>query len=163
MHIEKDTKTALQVGRAYSGSRRKRRPTKVLHCKSVAKECRQMARSAAFFLKEAVTSDSELLYDLELLIMEACSNIVMHGYQDEPGDIELHLSLVGSSQLAIEVYDWSEPFSVPLEQAYEANPHMESGRGLCIIDQLADSFAYDRVEGKNILRLEKQLVSKTMP
>lgn len=122
-----------------------------------------MARSAASFLKEAVTKDSELLYDLELLIMEACANIVMHGYPEEPGDIEVHISLMGSNRLAIEVHDWSEPFSGPSEEAYEINPHMESGRGVFIIDQLADSFTYDRVESKNILRLEKQLVSRAMP
>lgn len=122
-----------------------------------------MARSAASFLKEAVTKDSELLYDLELLIMEACANIVVHGYPEEPGDIELYISLTSSNRLSIEVHDWSEPFSGPSEEAYDINPHTESGRGMFIIDQLADSFAYDRVERKNILRLEKQLVKKAMP
>jgi anti-sigma regulatory factor (Ser/Thr protein kinase) len=163
MHIEKDTKPAPQAGRASSGSRRVRRPRKVLHCKSVAEECRQMVRSAAAFLKEAVTKDAELLYDLELLIMEACANIVLHGYPEKPGDIELHISLMSSNRLSIEVHDWSEPFSGPSEEAFEMNPHKESGRGIFIIDQLADSFAYDRVERKNILRLEKQLLPRVVP
>jgi len=116
-----------------------------------------MARSAVSFLQRA-TADPNLLYDIELLLTEACSNVILHSYERQPdGDIEVRLELQNGTRMVLELSDWGAPYAGPAPQSVRPDPHAESGRGVYIISHLADVYSYERSDGRNILRIEKEL------
>jgi len=130
---------------------------KTFRSKSTFPECRDLARKAVAFLQR-VTSNADTLYELELIITEACTNVVVHGYHhDHDGDIKLQLSVNDKDRLLIKVIDQGKPFTGSRPGTFELDPTMESGRGLFIISQLSDSHSYVRHDDQNILRIKKML------
>jgi serine/threonine-protein kinase RsbW len=128
-----------------------------LRSKATAHECRKLARSAADFLQQFIPNP-EVLYELELVITEACSNVILHGYgQDHNGDIELRIALDTNNRIFLELRDWGEPFHGPGPEAFDVTSETESGRGLFIISELSDAYAYTRENGTNVLRIEKDI------
>jgi anti-sigma regulatory factor (Ser/Thr protein kinase) len=130
---------------------------KTFRAKSTVPECRDLARKAVVFLQR-VTSNADTLYELELIITEACTNVVVHGYNhDHDGDIKVQLSVNEKVRVLIKIIDQGKPFTGSQPGAFELDPAMESGRGLYIISQLSDSHSYVRHDDQNILRIKKVL------
>ena len=130
---------------------------KTFRAKSRVQDCRMLARTVASFLQQ-ISSVQEIQYELELLITEACYNVVIHGYGgDENGDIEARLSITDEHRVLIDIVDWGRPFTGPGEECSEPEPDMESGRGIFIISQVSDCFSYEHAHGKNCLHIEKGL------
>ena len=135
---------------------------KIFRSKATIQDSRKLARSVTSALQQAV-ADQDTQYELELVITEACYNVIIHGYDnDERGDIEAHIFVDDQNRLVIEIVDWGKPFTGPGEEVFEPEPDRESGRGIFIISQISDRFSYEHAHGKNFLRIEKDLDKKDM-
>jgi anti-sigma regulatory factor (Ser/Thr protein kinase) len=121
-------------------------------------QAREVARKAVAFLGHYIDS-SELLYELELALTEACANVVVHAYaQDMVGTLELVLTLEPYESVEFEIGNWGVPFWGVLGQALSgANPDDESGRGLLIMSSLVDHLRFTRQGAKNILWMSKNI------
>ncbi len=96
------------------------------------------------------------LYSLELLLYEACSNVIKHAYKDqEVGKLRIRLWFEPTS-VVIEVIDFGrgfDPSSIP-EPDLKDPP--EGGMGLYLIKKLSDRFSYfySHEEEGNVLHAE---------
>lgn len=93
-------------------------------------------------------SDRDALHTVEVILGEACANVIRHAYPDDrKGDMLVSIDLIPSRMVAIRVTDWGvgcTGFALP--------PHEgESGHGLRIINELADTCVLERREGTTVL------------
>jgi anti-sigma regulatory factor (Ser/Thr protein kinase) len=105
--------------------------------------------------------DEKTIYELQLAVDEASTNVVKHAYGGLGGEIEITIEPTESSVRVI-VRDWGAPFdpldvpepdvSAPLGQ------RKLGGLGLFLIRQVMDDvrFSFDAEQG-NTLTMEKQL------
>jgi anti-sigma regulatory factor (Ser/Thr protein kinase) len=94
-------------------------------------------------------------YRSELVIEEAVSNVVRHGYRDEARhEIEVTLRLE-SDRLEIEISDDGVAFDPTAHPEPAVPDDLEKswpgGRGIYLVRQMADRVEYARVGGKNRL------------
>lgn len=102
------------------------------------------------------------IYQIELVVDEACANVIQHAYAGtEPGDMEVACYLDGRRFL-IQVRDWGrsfDPRTVP-EPDVEAPLEERSlgGLGLFLIREFMDEvdFSFDPDKG-NVLTMVKRL------
>ena len=101
------------------------------------------------------------MYDLQLAVDEACTNIIIHGYQDmNPGSIILSLEFVDDN-IEISITDFGhafEPIQTPapnLEAGLEDRP--TGGFGLFFIYQTMDEINYNTNLYGNRLTFIKKL------
>jgi serine/threonine-protein kinase RsbW len=98
-----------------------------------------LIRHAFGALGETLAVDEELLSDVRLAVTEACSNVVVHAYDDEsPGPLEVLATLDGDT-LTVVVRDEGPGIA----------PHPDSpglGLGLPLIASLAESVQLGRDE-----------------
>ena len=136
-----------------------RKMRKTFSSKSSIHDCRNLARKAVSFLQR-FTSDPKVLFELELVITEACTNVVVHGYNNaHEGYIKVQIIVENDNRVLLKIFDGGKPFTGPNKEDYQLDPTKESGRGIYIISQLSDSYSYMRHDGQNILRIEKNLRS----
>jgi serine/threonine-protein kinase RsbW len=107
----------------------------------------------------------EILYDIQLAVDEACTNIITHGYKDmDPGSIILDLE-VGPSQLIVRLTDFGhsfEPGSAPLPDVNAPIEEREMGGfGLFFIQQSVDRMDYRVTEDGNTMTFTKYLAKTT--
>ena len=104
---------------------------------------------------EAHGSDEAALIDLELAVVEAANNIVLHGYSGAAGRISLQ-AVKSDDRLCVELVDTGAPIpAASLERPASAEHCAESGRGLAIIRACVDELAYESANGVNKLSLLK--------
>ena len=112
-------------------------------------------------------SAEEVRYNLLLAIQEVVTNILRHGYGEDPSDgagagwVELRIHH-DEERIRFELRDAAPSFD-PTVIADMEDPHAdgelrEGGYGLHIIRQLLDHVEYQREDGQNVLILEKALV-----
>jgi serine/threonine-protein kinase RsbW len=98
-----------------------------------------LIRHAFGALGEALAVDEELLSDVRLAVTEACSNVVVHAYDDEtPGPLEV-LATLDDGTLTVVVRD----------EGPGITPHPDSpglGLGLPLIASLAETVQLGRDE-----------------
>jgi serine/threonine-protein kinase RsbW len=93
-----------------------------------------VVRQAVAGLGEALSLSGSRVADLKTVVTEACNNVVLHAYDDEPGP--LHVTAVpGDEQLEIQVADEGHGFR---PRANEGDASL--GLGLPLIAALSDSF-----------------------
>jgi serine/threonine-protein kinase RsbW len=103
----------------------------------------------------------EILYDVQLAVDEACTNIISHGYADlDPGSMILDLD-VEADKLTITLTDFGhafEPSSAPIPDVDAPIEERElGGFGLFFIQQSMDSMDYQVTEDGNKMILTKHL------
>jgi len=115
---------------------------------------RQSARKAGF--------DGPDLYRIEMVVDEACANIVQHAYAGrEPGDMVVTCS-VADGRLIIQIRDWGcsfDPEAVPKPDVEAPlQERLLGGLGVFLIRQFMDKveFAFDSEQG-NLLTMTKRL------
>jgi|GEM_PF-2119585 len=112
------------------------------------------------------TSYSNFVYSIELVLQEAASNIVRHGYQESgKGFLELAVSLPEVEDLAgakrraivLELTDNALPFDPTAQLVDTPDPlnMPESGYGLYLIRKLTDHLEYSRFGSLNNLKMVK--------
>ncbi len=110
----------------------------------------------------ALGAAQDAIADVTLAIDEAVTNIIVHGYQDGPGMIEIELRR-SENAVIVNVRDESalfDPTSVPapdLTQPLEKRP--VGGIGIHLIRQLMDEVTYHITpQGGNELTMIKKVV-----
>ena len=103
----------------------------------------------------------EILYDVQLAVDEACTNIISHGYADlNPGSIILDLA-IDPDKLTATLTDFGHSFEPSNAQVPDVNAPMEErelgGFGLFFIQQSVDDMNYQVTEDGNRMILTKYL------
>ena len=105
--------------------------------------------------------NADMLYDIQLAVDEACTNVIKHGYAGmDPGSIILDLELQpGSVRVSITDFGHSfEPDSTPVPDINAGLDEREPGGfGLFFIRQSVDQMDYRVTEDGNTMILLKQL------
>lgn len=116
----------------------------------------------------SASSLSEIdLYKLELCLVEALNNVIIHSYHNQPGNkIEVVVN-INADHIGFTIFDTGSgpPSSDFLKKALQAKIDQlgnlasvpENGRGLFIMQEFMDEIAYEAKDGKNILSLRKNL------
>ena len=117
------------------------------------------------FLKEHCTGHTgvtdEVLYDVQLAVDEACTNIITHGYAGlDPGSIILDLEL-DSDKITLSLTDFGhafEPDNAPVPDVDAPIEERElGGFGLFFIQQSVDEMKYRTSEDGNTMTLTKYI------
>jgi anti-sigma regulatory factor (Ser/Thr protein kinase) len=110
-------------------------------------------------------ADDSLCFDLKLAVDEACSNLVVHGYDGrDPGMIKVGFALDGDD-IVITISDHAAPFHpehapAPLLDV-PASERRPGGLGWHLIKQIADRLEYESdPETGNHLTMVKKLVRR---
>ena len=103
----------------------------------------------------------EVLYDVQLAVDEACTNIISHGYADmDAGSIILDLE-INPDKLIVALTDFGhsfEPSSTPIPDVNAPIEERElGGFGLFFIQQSVDDMTYQVTEDGNKMILTKYL------
>jgi serine/threonine-protein kinase RsbW len=103
----------------------------------------------------------EILYDVQLAVDEACTNIISHGYAGlAPGSIILDLEL-NPDQIVVTLTDFGHSFEPSSAPAPDVNAPIEErelgGFGLFFIQQSVDEMDYQVTEDGNKMILTKNL------
>ena len=101
----------------------------------------------------------EILYDIQLAVDEACTNIIMHGYVNmDPGSVILDLD-IQADKIIISLTDFGhafEPDSAPIPDVDAPVEERElGGFGLFFIRQSVDDVKYGTSEDGNTMILTK--------
>lgn len=106
----------------------------------------------------ALHVDEVAMIDLELALVEAANNIVLHGYAGG-GDGTIGMTVRRTDDvLVIELRDSGLP--IPSSNLLLADPVLseaESGRGMAIMRACVDDLGYWQAGKTNVLRLAKHL------
>lgn len=99
---------------------------------------------------------AEMAWQIELVVVEAITNIIVHAYANRP-DRPIRLAwLQDAEQLLIEIRDRGKPLPA-IPESDLPDPEAEAGRGWPIIRACADTVSYRRENKENILILGKSL------
>jgi serine/threonine-protein kinase RsbW len=100
----------------------------------------------------------------QLAIAEGFTNAVRHAHRDRALETPIRLEItVFPSYLEISIWDQGPPFDLArqLEHLPPSNSEAEGGRGLVLIQKIADALSYERTEdGYNQLRIRKAIASE---
>lgn len=109
-----------------------------------------------------IIDDEWLLYQLELCVVEAVSNIIIHAYQRKAGNsIEVDVKL-DKQHVIFKFLDTGLKNTQPFGSELTFDPTdianlPESGRGIPLIYQFMDDVVVEQEQGKNITILSKKL------
>ena len=97
-------------------------------------------------------------FEIALAVDEACSNIILYGYSDRTGTIDIE-SCIRDDELTVIISDTGMPFN-PLEVTPpvlddDVDHRKIGGLGVHLIRSVTDSLFYEFRDGKNILTMVK--------
>mgnify|MGYP006288203209 CR=1 FL=1 len=98
-----------------------------------------------------------LIFNLELVISEACSNVVRHAYPDQiPGPLEIRIWLT-QTRVIVQIIDYGHGFDPQKVPTPDFEEPREGGMGLYIIRESTDYFQYIQNKKANTMHLEFDL------
>ncbi len=128
---------------------------RVFKTRSTPKESRQLAKDVVEFLAGFI-ADGDALHDMDIMLTEACANVVRHAYDGDSGELEVRVRVSPGESVELEVVDWGCGFDE--EVRFEnPGPESEGGRGMFIISMLSDSCEVRKLRGENILFIHKDI------
>jgi serine/threonine-protein kinase RsbW len=103
----------------------------------------------------------EILYDIQLAVDEACTNIISHGYAGlDPGSIIMDLE-IEPDKIVVTLTDFGRSFEPSSAPVPDVNAPLEErelgGYGLFLIQQSMDDMNYQVTEDGNKMILTKYL------
>ncbi|MEN6518606.1 MAG: ATP-binding protein [Methanospirillum sp.] len=102
----------------------------------------------------------ELQFDLALVLDEAFTNVVEHGYRGTPGPVAVCAALRGD-EMVVRLVDEAPAFdplaAPPPELADALEDRAVGGLGVHLIRELTDRAEYVRRDGRNALTLRRSL------
>lgn len=128
-----------------------------LRTRATGSASRRLSRAVLALVADYVSGDA-VLYDLDLALSEACSNVVEHAYPEgESGDLEIVLRLERGRRVRLEVRDFGSGFAVDPTALDAPGPGAESGRGVYIISRLMDEMSVRRDGEANVVAFAKNV------
>ena len=123
----------------------------------------EIAQLSAFIESTAqeLKLSAELIFNLNLALEEAISNIILYAYPKE----ETHLIYLSvqkkENQLIFILTDTGKEFNPTVQKKIDftlsATERPIGGLGIFLIQQIMNKVEYQRIDGKNILTLSKHL------
>ena len=112
-------------------------------------------------LSEELDLTPDLVFNLNLVLEEAVSNVILYAYPKEEQQ-EISLSAVMSDNNLVFVLTDSgkefDPTQAPdADITLSAEERQIGGLGIFLIRQIMNQIEYQRIDGKNVLTLGKQL------
>lgn len=110
-----------------------------------------------------VVNDEVLLFNLELCLVEAVTNVINHAYHREPGHYVEVIVAVDDHHVDFQVIDAGDHVPLPPpKQELNYNPSdmttwPESGMGRFLIHSIMNEVSYSNHGGKNILKMKKKI------
>lgn len=107
---------------------------------------------------------ASLIHDVTLVLEEVFSNIVFYAYKDQGLHLITVRMQIAGGQLILQITDSGRsfnPLTVPppyLKQSME--DRKIGGLGIYFVHKLMDNLEYQRVKGKNVLTLTRNLVGE---
>ncbi len=126
-------------------------PTLDLKYPSVFAHLETIVEETQAFLEAHLPEDDDLVYKIVLLISEAATNAMEHGNQmDESKHVTVHVQ-AHSAYVEVEVADEGEGFNPEsvADPLSEDNLFSDSGRGLFLMEEMADAVEY-KDEGRRL-------------
>jgi serine/threonine-protein kinase RsbW len=106
---------------------------------------------------EDIAERDAFIYNVQLAVQEACTNIIEHAYcQRAEARLEVRISMPARPRrLTVDLYDCGRPF----DATHVVEPNLDEpqirGYGLFLMRQLTDAVQYERVENRNHWQLSK--------
>lgn len=113
-----------------------------------------------------VASDEVLLYNIELSLVEALTNVINHSYHRKPGHFIEVLITLNETYVSFQIIDTGDkapPLNLKKELTYDpgdVSTLPESGMGLFLIHCIMDEVFQSEDGGKNILIMKKNFDQK---
>ncbi len=108
-----------------------------------------------------VVQNEQIFQDIELSLNEALSNVISHGFKNEPYHEVQIIATLSTEQIIFEIIDYSSnnlfDHSLPTKKLEDIDPLSESGRGILLINKLMDEVNFQRGKDKGVLLLRKIL------
>lgn len=110
-----------------------------------------------------VVEDEVYLYNLELCIVEATTNVINHAYHRKPGNLVEITVTLDHRHILFQIVDSGEKLSLPqIKKELDYDPNdlttwPEFGMGLFLMHKLMDEISFTECEGKNVLTMTKYL------
>ena len=103
----------------------------------------------------------ELNFNLNLVLEEAVSNVILYAYSKEVQKEITLLANISDNNLIFVLTDSGkefDPTKVPnADVTLSAEEREIGGLGIFLIRQIMDTVEYQRIDGKNVLTMRKQL------
>ena len=126
-------------------------------------EIAEISKLASFIdeLGEAWNLPTELVFNLNLVLEEAVSNVILYAYPEgETQEISLSVNLTDNNLVFLLTDSGKEfdPTQAPeADVTLSAEERQIGGLGIFLIRQIMNTVEYQRIDGKNVLTLGKQL------
>ena len=129
----------------------------------IKNEISEIGKLATFIeeLGEELVLTPDLIFNLNLALEEAVTNVILYAYpKEEQKDIFISANM--SDNILIFVLTDSgkefDPTQVPdADITLSAEEREIGGLGIFLIRQIMDTVEYQRIDGKNVLSMSKQL------
>ena len=112
-------------------------------------------------LSEELALAPELTFNLNLVLEEAVSNVILYAYGEEKQKEITLLANMSDNNLTFVLTDYGkefDPTKVPdADVTLSAEEREIGGLGIFLIRQIMDTVEYQRMDGKNVLIMGKQL------
>ena len=112
-------------------------------------------------LSEELALAPELTFNLNLALEEAVSNVILYAYGEEKQKEITLLANMSDNNLTFVLTDYGkefDPTKVPdADVTLSAEEREIGGLGIFLIRQIMNAIEYQRIDGKNVLIMEKQL------
>lgn len=115
------------------------------------------------FIEETLTrfhADTGIIYKVQLVVDEACTNVISYAYSEGAGPLKIILELDGED-LIITIEDKGKPFDPTTIPPPDLNVDLEErkigGLGIHFMRTMMDSFSYkyDHQEGNQLIMRKK--------
>ncbi len=98
------------------------------------------------------------IFDIQMAVDEACTNIIEHGYREETNNIRI-ICIKKDKKIIVIIKDRGKPFDPTSVQPPNLNTSLEEremgGLGVYFMKKLMDEVIYDSKDGENILTMIK--------
>ena len=130
-------------------------------------DIQEISRLASFIevIGEELSLPATVAFNLNLALEEAVSNIILYAYPDQTGkEIKVHATTTANCPVFTltdtgEAFDPLDVKDTDITLPLEDRP--VGGLGIFLIKNIMDEVEYQRIEGKNIFTLKKELLPTT--
>jgi anti-sigma regulatory factor (Ser/Thr protein kinase) len=110
---------------------------------------------------EGLGLDEQVIYELQLAVDEACSNVIEHGYGGRGGEIEVTIEPTEDG-IQVMMRDWGNPFDPDAVPIPDVTAPLENrklgGLGLFLMRKMMDDvrFEFDRQQGNTLTMMKRR-------